>query len=39
MYQMQCFNTDPHPQHQWTFYYNEPPSVHICPGFPDEDDE
>ena len=35
---LQCFSEDPHLSHEWVFYYNEPPSVHICPGVPDEDD-
>ena len=35
---LQCFSEDPHLSHEWVFYYNEPLSVHICPGVPDEDD-
>ena len=35
---LKCFRQTPHPPHEWTFYYNDPPTDLICPGLKDEDD-
>lgn len=33
---LKCFNKDPHPSHEWTFFYDRPVTEYICPGIEEE---
>lgn len=32
LHELRCFSEEPHRPHRWTFYYNDPPTNHRCPG-------